>query len=133
MLQKHYAKCPFTYEAILKKYRNTLTSLIRAAKRNNYKSKLTERAGSTKNLGNYKQYYGEKSASALPNSIIFQEKTTSRNQELAESFTYYFFSIANKLTQGVQQSSTPFSNYLPEPVTFSFFIQPTSSGETETD
>ena len=41
-LQKLYAKWPLTYGTQFKRYRNTLTATIKAAKDNYYKSKLTQ-------------------------------------------------------------------------------------------
>lgn len=47
-LQKLYAKWPLTYGKTFTLYRNTLTSMIRSAKENYYKSKLKENTGNTK-------------------------------------------------------------------------------------
>ena len=48
MLERLYAKWPLTYDKQFKHYRNTLTSVIRAAKNDYYKSKLKANAGNTK-------------------------------------------------------------------------------------
>ena len=47
-LERLYAKWPLTYDKQFKHYRNTLTSVIRAAKNDYYKSKLKANAGNTK-------------------------------------------------------------------------------------
>lgn len=39
-MQKLYAKCPLVYECTCKKYRNTLTSVSRAAKKTYYNSAM---------------------------------------------------------------------------------------------
>ena len=49
----------------------------------------------------------------LPEIMIFEDKTTSNKQELAESFNDYFCNIASTLHQTMQPSPTLFATYLP--------------------
>lgn len=47
-LQKLFARWPLTYGTIFRKYRNTLTTVIRTAKANYFKSKLSQVSGDVK-------------------------------------------------------------------------------------
>lgn len=129
-LQALYAKWPLTYERTFKNYRNTLTSSIRAAKNAYYKSLLHQHAGNAnKTWGTINMLMGKKSQNKIPTTFTFQDKVTANKQEIADKFNDYFSSVASTLAQNVQPTLTPFSDYLPEPVPFSFFLRPTTSPE----
>ena len=51
----------------------------------------------------------EKNIHQLPDLMIFDDKTASNKQEIAESFNYNLCNIANTLHQTIQPSPTPFT------------------------
>lgn len=125
-LQKLYAKWPLTYGKTFKQYRNTLTSLIRSAKENYYKSKLKENTGNTKKTWDIvNTIMGKSSDKKLPNFVSFHDHDSYSNQEIAESFNAYFSNVANRLAMNIQEAPDPFTSYMPEPAPFSFFLRPT--------
>lgn len=126
-----YAKWPLTYGIYFKKYRNTLTATLRAAKENYYKSKLKENAGNSKKTWEILNSVLGKSRHELPSYITFSNETLSSNTEIAEAFNNYFCNIAEKLSQSIAPSNTSFKAYLPEPVPYSLFIRPTTIQEVE--
>lgn len=130
-LQKLYAKWPITYGPTFKKYRNTLTSLLRTARANYFKSKLSENEGDVrKTWGIINDLMGKDSHSSV-NSINFNGKILSNNKDIAEEFNKYFSNVANTLAQNIAPSPVPFTRYLPDPSPHSFFIQPTTEREIQ--
>ena len=126
-LQRLYAKWPLTYGKIFKQYRNTLTSVIREAKINYNKSRITESIGDSKKTWKVINSLMRKNTTKhLPESINFGNKHLNNNSEIAQAFNEYFCSIARTFTKTIQSSSVPFSSFLPEPVSFSCFFRPTT-------
>ena len=130
-LQRLYAKWPLTYENAFKKYRNTLTSIIRSAKSNYHKSKLAENSGNAKKTWEVVNDIMGKNIHQLPDSITFDNKITSNRQEIAELFNNFFCNVASTLHQAMPPASTSFQTYLPERAAVSFFITPTTTQEIE--
>ena len=126
-LQKLYAKWPITYEKQFKRYRNTLTSLIRTAKSNHIKSKIKEISGNKKKVWDIVNGLMGKEKNKLPEKITFHDRSISNSKEIAESFNHYFSNVANNLARNIQSSPVHFSKYL----AFSFFLRPTTAQEIE--
>lgn len=132
-LQKLYAKWPLTYGKIFKEYRNSLTSVIRSAKENYYKLKLENSSGNAKKTWDIiNAIMGKSNSYKLPDSMSFQDNVSRDKKEIAESFNEYFCNIANYLAMNIQEPLFPYTDYLPEPVPFSFFLCPTSTVEVKT-
>ena len=126
-LQKLNAKWPITYGAIFRKYRNTLTSIIRAAKINHVKSKIKNAEGDSKNTWNIINGILGRNKNKYPDFIKDNGKILENNEEIAEAFNAHFSNIVRNLNNA--EPSTPFTQYLPVPTPYSFFLQPTSQHE----
>ena len=131
-LQALYANWPLTYGNIFKNYRNTIISLVRAAKEKYHQSYLKEHTGDVKKTWDFINRIMGKNKAKLLTSITFKNKTTSNNQDIAEEFNEYFSRVGDRLAQDVQPTIIPFNDYLPEPVLFSFYLWPTTTTETTT-
>ena len=128
-LQKLFAKWPLTHEVTFKQYRNRLTSLIRKAKENYYKSKLEQANDSKKKWELINGILGRKNKTSVQTSFSFHDRTTTKNDEISEGFNDYFCSIADTLAQNIPSTDASFSDYLPEPVPHSFDFSLTSAIE----
>ena len=128
-LQKLYAKWPLTYEKAFKRYRNMLTSVIRTAKENHYKSTLKENSSNAKGTWKIVNDLLGRKCKVNPVSFISQGEATSDNVSISEGFNEYFCNVANTLAQNIEDTPTSFDSYLPQPVSFSFYLRPTSRHE----
>ena len=109
-LQRKYNKKPITYGDTYRRLRNRVTQLIRIAKNNYNKTKLSEASGDAK-----------KTWSVINNILKRKEKkneslnfeTDPNNpQTAANLFNRYFVDIGQTLSNNISPSNTPFSSYL---------------------
>ena len=118
-----------TYKDIFKRYRNTLTSVIRTARETFLKEKLNERSGNPKKTWETLHYLMGDNTSELPTSINFEGKTVNSDNDIAEEFNEYFTTIGSKLASDIGPSPVSFESFLPEPVPYSFYLKPTTEEE----
>ena len=104
--------------------------MIREAKNAYYKSHLKQVAGDVnKTWETVNKLLGRKNQNKMPTTFIFHDVATSNKQEIAIKFNDYFCSVADSLAQNVQQTEINFSDYLPEPFPFLFYLRPTTASE----
>ena len=116
-----------------KQYRNTLTSVIRSAKNEYFKSKLQASAGNSKKTWHIvNSLLGKSDHSSNPHYITFHEQHISNDTEIAENFNHYFSNIASQLAGQIQQPEVHFKSYLPETAQFSFYLRPALLSEIKT-
>lgn len=107
-----------------------LTAVIRTAKENYFKSKLSRESGDARKTWKTLNFLLGKNRSNLPSTMNFQNNISiSSNKEIAEEFNNYYASIADKLASEISPVTVPYDSFLPEPVPFSFFLKPTSEQE----
>lgn len=121
-LQKLYTKWPLTYEATFKRYRNTLTSVIRAARNNYYNSGLREGSGNSRKTWEIINGLIGRSKSNIVSSVELINKLLTDDIVIAEGFNEYFCNVANELVQNTEQTSVSFSDLLPDPVPHSLYL-----------
>lgn len=131
-LQRLYAKWPITYEQQFKKYRNSLTSVIKAAKKNYMNSRLNENTSNPRKMWEVINGVLGRKESKTEISFSHNNKIITDKTEIANVFNNYFCNVATDLIQGIQQAPTSFENYLPDPVIHSFSLAPTSLTEVTT-
>lgn len=130
-LQKLFAKWPLTYGEEFKRYRNTLTNVIRTAKQNYYKTKLTENSSNSSKTWDIINTLMGRKKPQLPTYFEHNNKHLTNNSEIAESFNNYFSTIANQIAQSINDTQVSFTHFLPAPVPFSFYLRPVTSLEIE--
>lgn len=128
-LQKLYAKWPLTYEASFKQYRNQLTSVIRAAKQQYYTQRLSRQAGDTKKTWQTINNLLGRKRPTLPTCFDFDGNSVTGNLNLAQHFNDYFSSVGSISNNTTPDGLPTFNTYMPDPVSFSFFLRPTSLEE----
>lgn len=128
-LQKLSVKWPLTYGALFKRYRNTLTSTIRQAKENYYKTRLQEYSGNASKTWNVINELLCRNKSQNPTSFLFNNRHVSNNHDIAECFNSQFNEAAARLTESTRETEASFRDFLPAPVPFSFYLRPTTITE----
>ena len=128
-LQKLYAKWPLTYEKQFKTYRNMLTSIIREAKSKNNKNTLEKNKGDAKKTWEMLNNLLGKDRKRNADTYVNQGVNLTDSFDIADGFNNYFSSVAENLAERIEEPRTHFSNYLPPPVPFSFYLRPTTSVE----
>ena len=130
-LQKLYAKWPLSYETTFKQYRNMLTSLIRKAKENYYKSKIENANDSKKKWQIINDIMGRDKKAEMPTSFIINDNINKNPDDIAQGFNDYFCNIASVLNNNIPSTDVSFRDYLPDPVINSFVCQHTSIREVK--
>lgn len=134
-LQKLFAKWPLTYGEQFKRYRNTLTTIIRQAKQNYYKTKLSECSGNNeKTWQTINNLIGRKK-SQLPSFFSHNNTNLINNIDIAEGFNEYFSSVGKNLAEAHSDHNAHndtvvhYKHFLPPPVPFSLYLKPTTLSE----
>lgn len=128
-LQRLYSKWPLTYENTFKRYRNKLTSVIRAAKADYYKTTLNINKGNSRKFWEIvNNIMGKDKQIELPYSIAYEGSNIYKKEDIAEAFNDHFCNIATSLlsSHNVQHS---FKDFMPHPVPYSFYLKPTYEDE----
>ena len=130
-LQRLYAKWPTTYEQQFKKYRNTLTSVIKAAKQNYLNSRLKENTSNPKKMWQVINNVLGRIEANLETSFTHKNKIIMDKTDIANTFNDYFCSVATELIDGIEQTPISFEDYLPDPVIHSISLEPTNITEVK--
>ena len=65
----------------------------------------------------------------IPTSFTCQGENITESFSIAKLFNEYFCDVANNLAQNIENTTLSFKNYLPQPVIYSFYLQPASCEE----
>ena len=111
-LYKKFVKKPITYGAIYRKYRNSLTKIIKTSKNRYYHKKFNDVKGNIKQtwkiLNNMlgKNHYSQ-------NNIFNVEGNVSTNPEIiSNAFNEYFANAATQVVDNLPAAEVPFESYL---------------------
>ncbi|XP_037803588.1 uncharacterized protein LOC119598012 [Penaeus monodon] len=119
-----------TYGDTFKRYRNTLTRVIKCAKANYFKSKLQEYAGNIRKTWDFvNEILNRSRRTNNQTAFIFNNNVTSDPRDIADGFNEYFSTIASNLSHKPSQHHNDFTKYLPSPSKFSLRLSPVSHTE----
>ena len=128
-LQKLYAKWPLTYDKIFKSYRNKVNTIIKAAKENYYKTKITSNSSDPRKMWDTINTLLGKNKPKLPLSFNVNGNSITDPYNVATSFNDYFSNIGNTLARNIQDTQYSYKSYLPQSFPFSFFLKPVTLDE----
>ena len=116
------------YRRFLRKdYRNRLTSVIRAAKKNYFAQKLDHNKASLKNIWReINSILGKNKRTDLPCEFTNGEETLRDPPEIANSFNTHFSNIGASLANNIPSTNSHYTDFLHNPNSFSFFLTPTN-------
>ena len=115
-----------------KKYRNKLTSTIRAAKIKYYKEMFSNAPSNIRQTWKIINSVIHKNRTREPASQIkYNDLSLNDNTEIANAFNDYFTQIGPSLDRKIPCSSTHIDGYLNEPNVSSLFLNPTTVDEIE--
>ena len=119
-----------TTEAIYKSYRNRLTSLIRASKKNYYNNLFSNNKNDMKKLWkNVNLLTNNKTSNTKVNSIILKDKVLSQPQAISDAFNNYFSNIASDLEVKLPPSENDYMQYMRGDFPHSIAIPETSPND----
>ena len=103
-------------ESIYKKYRNTLTCIIREAKKSYFKNAFTDSRGNGKQTWKLlrEALNARKQQNKLPNSFIREDGSICTEDHVADAFNDFFTSVAQKLEDEMPASDNSPIDYLSE-------------------
>ncbi len=123
-LQRKFYKKTITYGDAFRSLRNRISQMIRTAKANYFKSKLTEASGNCKRTW------------AVINTILGRKAKSSHSitathetQSVPDVFNTHFVNISKDLAAKISQPSSPFSSYLPNPNVNTLHLRPVTETE----
>ena len=77
----------------------------------------------------YHQQFTRKKLNLNYHQLFFLIQTITGNYNMAKQFNYHFSNIGSSLANNIQGTQLSFNTYMPEPVTFSFYVTPTTLTE----
>lgn len=118
-LERLASKWPITYRESYRKYRNKLTSILRAAKNKYYKDQLKENQGDPKSQW--------KSINNILSRTSNKISHPSNFTDIAEKFNDFFLSACGPLN--LEMNTNEHVQYFNNPPNFSMFLTPVSGDE----
>lgn len=86
---------PITYGETFKRYRNTLTSIIRTAKQNYLKTNIIESKGNKKKTWEIINNLLSRNRPQLPSTVTFNNVSVANNDRISELFNDHFCPVAS--------------------------------------
>ena len=123
------------YHNLFKQYRNEINKLCRISKSQHFKHYFNEnKKNLQKTWDGVKQILNSKNNSKKQvNCINTNDKFITDHEGVANNFNKYFCSIAKKIESNLRKSNHDFKEYLGQPTLDSFFINPTTPEELESE
>ena len=112
-------------------YRDKLNHLIKASKKNYYRTYFNEHQNNTKKTwAGINELIGKRNQSLTSNiSLTDNNKIITNQKEVANTFNNYFLNVAENLTKEMETPKLSLDYYLDNPNEENFFITPTNPAE----
>jgi len=113
-----------------KKFRNTLTNIIRNSKTMYYSQKLKDTEGDIKSTWKViNKIINKNKPKDKINSININNQQSTNPSDIANAFNSFFTSIGPDLASKIHCDNLHFSRYLSRPLTKTIFLNPTTQNE----
>ena len=131
-LYKSYLKTPSeNHKKKYKQYKNKLTKLLHAAKKDYYTTIFIRIKGNSKKMWNkINDVIGKRKNTKLPSTMYNGNVKLDTMKKIAEEFNTYFLSIGKNIASKIPNCNRTFDSFLPkDPPQESLFLKPTSVQE----